>query len=304
MTPAPESVTALAPAKVNLRLRILAREDTGYHGLETIFQAVSLFDEVTVRRGEPGVFLSVDGGVDTGPPERNLVVRAATAFYAALDRDAAVSVDLVKRIPSAAGLGGGSSDAAATLHALNALEGHPLSRARLLQIAIGLGSDVPFFLCGSPYALGWSRGERLLALPPLPPRPVLIAHPGVAMPTGEAFRRVAEARGGAYIPHAESLSLDSLSSWDAVAALAANDFQPAAFSAIPSLAHAEAAMRDAGATIALLSGSGASLFAVFPDEGPRDAAEQTVSALGLATWKADTLTTEVAPRVDFPPNAG
>jgi 4-diphosphocytidyl-2-C-methyl-D-erythritol kinase len=294
-----ESVTAPAPAKVNLRLRILAREEGGYHGLETLFQAVSLCDEVTVRRASPGISLAVDGDVETGPPAENLVARAAAAFYGAARRDAAVAIHLVKRIPSAAGLGGGSSDAAATLRALNALYGEPLPGADLLQIAIGLGSDVPFFLCGSPYALAWSRGERLLALPPLPPRPVLVAHPGVAMPTGEAFRRVAESRGGGYVPRAESFSIQSVGSWDDVAALAANDFQPGAFAAIPVLPRAEAAMRECGASITLLSGSGASLFGIFADEAARDRAEQHVAALGMATWKAATLTSEVPLRVDF-----
>ncbi|HEX2091942.1 MAG TPA: hypothetical protein VHG28_06045, partial [Longimicrobiaceae bacterium] len=177
-----------APAKVNLRLRILAREETGYHALETLFCAVSLADTVEVRPGGAGIALEVRGGVDTGPPEHNLVVRAAERFYRDLGGSPALRIELTKRIPAAAGLGGGSSDAAATLRALNLLHGEPFARAGLLQMAIGLGSDVPFFLCGSTLALGWGRGERLLALPPLPTRPVLIAHPGVAMPTGEAFR--------------------------------------------------------------------------------------------------------------------
>lgn len=292
-----------APAKVNLRLRILAREASGFHALETLFCAVSLSDAVEVLPGGPGVSLRVEGGVDTGPPERNLAVRAAERFHAALGRPPALRIVLTKRIPSAAGLGGGSSDAAATLRALNLLHGDPFSRAELLQVAAGLGSDVPFFLCGSPLALAWGRGERLLALPPLSPRPVLIAHPGVAMPTGDMFRRVAERRGEGAPPEALAFGWEMLEGWPGVAALAENDFEPVAFERIPLLAEAKAGMLEAGAVFAMLSGSGASLFGVFPDEAARDAAAERVGGMGMTAWRAETLECEAPARVD-PAGAG
>ncbi|HEV2149790.1 MAG TPA: 4-(cytidine 5'-diphospho)-2-C-methyl-D-erythritol kinase [Longimicrobiaceae bacterium] len=282
-----------APAKVNLRLRVLAREESGYHSLESLFCAVSLADTVEVRPGGPGVRLRVAGGVDTGPPERNLVVRAAERFGRELGREPALQVALTKRIPSAAGLGGGSSDAAAMLRALNALHGEPFGRAELLQMAAELGSDVPFFLCGSTLALGWGRGERLLALPALPPRPVLVAHPGVPMPTGEAFRRVAERRAGRTAPEAFAFGTELLGGWAGVCALAENDFEPAAFEQVPVLAAAKRAMQDAGALVCLLAGSGASLFGVFPSADERGEAEGRVGALGLATWTAETLASEL-----------
>lgn len=291
-------VRAEAPAKVNLRLRVLAREASGYHSLESLFCAVSLADAVEVRAGEPGVRLEVLGGVETGPPENNLVVRAAERFHAALGVPAALDVRLEKRIPSAAGLGGGSSDAAATLRALNALHGEPFGRAELLGMAIELGSDVPFFLCGSTLALGWGRGERLLALPALPPRAVLVAHPGVAMPTGDAFRRIAERRGGAWEPEAFAFGLELLGGWPGVSALAENDFEAPAVERIPVLAAAREAMQGPGALVCLLAGSGASMFAVYPSTDERDEAERQVRALGLATWTAQTLAEEPPLRVD------
>lgn len=303
MAEAAARATAPAPAKVNLRLRILAREEGGYHALESLFCALSLCDTVTVaRRGERGIGLRVEGGVETGPPERNLCVRAAESFHAALGEAGAVEICLEKRIPSAAGLGGGSSDAAATLRALNALHGEPFGRAALLRMATSLGSDVPFFLCGSALALGWGRGERLLALPPLPARPVLVAHPGVAMPTGEAFRRVAERRGGGYAPESFAVGVEALGSWAGVAALAENDFEAGATEMVPVLAEARAAMREAGAEIALLAGSGASFFGVFRDAAARDRAEGLVGALGMRTWRAETAVAEPGVRVD--PNGG
>jgi 4-diphosphocytidyl-2-C-methyl-D-erythritol kinase len=278
-----------APAKVNLRLCILAREESGYHSLETVFCALSLADRVTVARGDPGIRLWMEGAVDAGPPEQNLAVRAARRFYHEIGEGAAIDLHLTKHIPAAAGLGGGSSDAAAVLRALNELHGDPLSRETLLQMGIELGADVPFFLCGSPLALAWGRGERLMPLPPLPPRPVLVVHPGVAMPTPEAFREVAELRGGSYQPRAALLDPFALASWDAVAALAVNDFEPVVTRRIPILRDALAALRASGARIALLAGSGSSVFGVFDQASDRDAAHAQVSALGLRTWQAETL---------------
>ncbi|HEX8695151.1 MAG TPA: 4-(cytidine 5'-diphospho)-2-C-methyl-D-erythritol kinase [Longimicrobium sp.] len=289
------AVTLDAPAKVNLRLRILAREESGYHSLETLFCALSLADEVGVARGGPGIRLRVEGGVDTGPPEKNLALRAAERFYRELGEEAAVDLHLVKRIPSAAGLGGGSSDAAAVLRALNALHGGIFPRTALLQMAAELGSDVPFFACGSPLALAWGRGERLLPLPPLPPRPVLVAHPGQAMPTADAFRRVAELRGGTYRPRATLLDPQALVSWDAVAALAGNDFEPVVVERIPVLADALAGLRAEGARIALLAGSGSSVFGVFEGEAERERAAARLEALGMRCWRARTLDAEPAP---------
>lgn len=294
----PDHVRAEAPAKVNLRLRILAREASGYHALESIFCAVSLSDSLEVRRGEPGVRLRVEGGVETGPPELNLVVRAAHRFYSGLDRVPGLDLRLEKRIPSAAGLGGGSSDAAAALRALNALEGEPFEGRELLQMAIELGADVPFFLCGSPLALGWSRGERLLALPPLPPRPVLVAHPGEAVSTAEAFRALAASRPREWAARAESMPLEALASWARVAALQGNDFQPGVVERIPRLQPALEALRSHRARVALLAGSGGCVFGVFDSAASRDAARTVVEALGLACWSCETLDSMPLPRVD------
>lgn len=286
----PDAVVLDAPAKVNLRLRILAREESGYHSLETVFCAISLADEIRVERAAPGIRLSVDGDVDTGPPERNLAVRAAELFYRELGEEPGVDIRLTKRIPSAAGLGGGSSDAAATLRALNALHGGPFARPALLEMAAELGADVPFFVCGSPLALAWGRGERLMPLPPLPARPVLVVHPGEAMPTAEAFARIAEVRAGSYRPSAALIEPEALVTWDGVAALAENDFEPGAVERIPVLGDALRAMKSAGARIALLAGSGSSVFGIFEDDAQRDSALAAVEALGMRCWRAITLT--------------
>lgn len=300
--PPPRAVRVAAPAKVNLRLHILAREAGGHHALETVFCALALADDVLVRRAGPGVALAVEGDVDTGPPERNLARRAALAYHDALGEAPAVAIRLRKAIPSAAGMGGGSSDAAAVLRALDALHGAPLGRDALLQLAIGLGADVPFFLAGSALALAWGRGERLLPLPPLPARPVLVVHPGEAMPTAEAFAAVAAARGEAYRPVAARLDPAALASWEGVAAVAGNDFEAVVAPRIPLVPRALDALRAAGATVARLAGSGSSVFGVFPDARARDAAEPALRALGMRTWRTETATAEPAAQVD-PPGA-
>lgn len=290
MPESPRSIEIEAPAKVNLWLRILAQEASGYHSLESLFCAISLHDSVRVERGSGEIQLEVEGDAGAGAIEENLAYRAAVRFF--LERrglDEGVRIRLRKRIPAAAGLGGGSSDAAATLLALNALFGDAFPADDLLQMGIELGSDVPFFLGGSPLALGWSRGERLLALPPLPTRPVLVAHPGVPMPTGTAFQRIAELRGGVHRPHAARFDLRDLGDWDAIAHLAGNDFEEPADETIATLSDARRRMRLAGASIALLAGSGASIFGVFPDAEARDRAGSSLREAGFATWSAETL---------------
>lgn len=284
-------ISVAAPAKVNLRLRILAREDSGYHSLETLFCAVSLSDEVRVERGESGIALEVEGADDLGPPEDNLVVRAARRYYAGRGGEPRVRILLKKRIPAAAGLGGGSSDAAATLRALDLLHGRTGGGADLLQWAAELGSDVPFFLCGSTLALAWSRGERLLSLPPLPTRPVLIAYPGAPTRTGEAFAAIASNRPPGHGPAAAVISLEQLGGWTGVAALAENDFERPAGESIPLIRRGLADLRESGAFLATVAGSGSSIFGVFDSGAERDSATGRLSALGFTVWPAATLDT-------------
>jgi 4-diphosphocytidyl-2-C-methyl-D-erythritol kinase len=291
----PEQVRISAPAKVNLRLCILAREASGYHALETVFCAISLADTLVITRGDPGIRLTVDGGVDTGPAEENLAVRAADRFHREIGQPAAVDIHLTKRIPSQAGLGGGSSDAAAVLRGLNALHGDPLPRSALLQMAIELGADVPFFLCGSPLALAWGRGERLMALPPLPARPVLVAKPAWAMPTAEAFGEVARLRGGIYQPRSALIDPADVSSWDGIALIATNDFEQAMGAHSEDVRALTESMRLSGAKITLLAGSGSSVFGIFESGAARDEAAARVESPSIQIWRAETLAEMPAP---------
>jgi 4-diphosphocytidyl-2-C-methyl-D-erythritol kinase len=292
-------ITLRAPAKVNLTLRVLGREQSGFHGLETLFCAISLADEVRVARRDDGeIELVVEGHVPTGLPEDNLAVRAARGYAREIGDQGGFAIHLSKKIPSAAGLGGGSSDAAATLLALQALCDFPLDARRLLRLGAELGSDVPFFLCGSPLAWAWSRGERLMALPPLDPRPILVAHPGTPMPTPRAFRMLAESRGTGFAPGAAVLDSSALHDWDALSDLATNDFGQIVAGEIPAVGEAVRAIRRAGARIAMVAGSGSAVFGVFDTPQARDAAVPSIARLGFATWRAETLAAMPIPRPD------
>jgi 4-diphosphocytidyl-2-C-methyl-D-erythritol kinase len=260
------ALTLRAPAKVNLRLSVLAREMSGYHQIETVFHALDLADELTATAADGDIQLTVDGH-DAGPVADNLVMRAARLFQEASGETIGVQFRLAKRIPAGAGLGGGSSDAAAALLAMNTLCREPLAPDALIALAATIGSDVPFFLCGSPHALAWGRGNRLLTLPPLPSRPVLVVAPPFASPTAEAYRRLAETPPPP--APARTWSYPALVHWDDVAAAAVNDFEPVFLPDHPPLQAALDALHSAGAAPALLAGSGSALFGVFRDEATR-----------------------------------
>jgi len=185
---APDRVRVAAHAKLNLFLRILAREQSGYHQIETAFALLDLADELTVSRAPAGVTLAVQGATaDLGPPEENLAVRAAHAVLEASGRRFGVAIELVKRIPVRAGLGGGSSDAAAALLAVNALGGDAVPRPELLHLATRLGADVAFLASGAPAAVAWGRGERLFRFAPPPAAPALVAVPPMDVATPDAY---------------------------------------------------------------------------------------------------------------------
>jgi 4-diphosphocytidyl-2-C-methyl-D-erythritol kinase len=267
MSPA---VTVSALAKINLFVRVLARESDGYHGIETLFCLVSLADELRAERREGrGVTIDVEGG-EVGPPEQNLALRAATMVLEATGNRFAAHLGLTKRIPVRAGLGGGSSDAAAALHAANHLTGNAVPRHELLQFAARLGSDVPFFLTGAPLALGWGRGERLLRLPALPAAPVLLLTPPVPIATAEAYGWVDAARQSAGRRGAVALDLDALSRWGDIGRMAGNDFESPVFGRFPEVRAAFEALVNTHPLICRMSGSGSTIFAVYRSVPDRD----------------------------------
>jgi 4-diphosphocytidyl-2-C-methyl-D-erythritol kinase len=270
-------VSLRALAKVNLFLRVLSRDEDGYHSLETLLCLVTLADTLRAERREGrGVTIDVTGA-ELGAAEQNLAVQAASRVLEATGNRFAVHLTLTKRIPVRAGLGGGSSDAAGALHAVNRLAGNAVPRHELLQFAAHLGSDVPFFLTGAPLALAWSRGERMLRLPPLPASPTLLLSPPVPIATAEAYAWVDSAKRVAGRRGAVALDLDALSKWGDIGRMAGNDFESPVFGRHGEVRAAFEALVATRPLVCRMTGSGSTLFGVYRSERDR---EDAVMMLG------------------------
>ena len=270
-----------APAKLNLRLRVFQRDETGYHGVETLLLALELSDRIALTPGASGIRLAVEGDPGVPADSNNLCWRAAESLYGAAGIEPAVSIVLEKRIPSMAGLGGGSSDASATLVALNEMLGLPVGPEQLTRIAGELGSDVPFGLVGRPFALGWERGRRLIPLRAPPPRPVAIAVPPFGVSASDAYRwlaadreaadpdsgSIAEAAGGMVLPPP-----DELVDWDVLESLVCNDLERPVFGRHPELRIIRDGLLESGASRAILCGSGSCVAGIFDSTEVRDRA--------------------------------
>jgi len=266
MTEAGRRARVEALAKINLGLKVLHRRPDGYHELRTVYQTISLADAIDVEFS-PARRTSVEVASDADIPD-NIVLRAAHLALEAMRVAARVRFQLHKRIPMGAGLGGGSSDAAAVLLALPALARKPVPLARLLAIAAELGSDVPFFLTGGT-ALGTGRGEEVYPLPDAPPRRGLLVAPPVHVSTAEAYRSLARrlTTGG---PR-NIISIFQSWVWRETTGVAGqpapqfagNDFEEAVFRRHPRLRSIKNALLRHGAEPAALTGSGAAVYGVF-----------------------------------------
>ncbi|HBY64414.1 MAG TPA: 4-(cytidine 5'-diphospho)-2-C-methyl-D-erythritol kinase [Solibacterales bacterium] len=255
-------------AKLNLDLRVLHKRADGYHELRTVFQTISLADRIRLAF-TPGRSTTVE--LDSQPtiPD-NLVERAARAVLEASNAKGAVRIALAKRIPMGAGLGGGSSDAAAILLALPVLTGRPLALTRLEEIALQLGSDVPFFLHGGA-ALGLGRGEELYPLPDARLGPILVVAPAIHVSTAEAYRALHRELTFTALSH--TLSSFRCFVWShgggppgEAATGGANDFEDPVFARHPDLRKLKTKLKRLGARHAMMSGSGSSLFGIFRSE--------------------------------------
>jgi 4-diphosphocytidyl-2-C-methyl-D-erythritol kinase len=255
-----------SPCKVNLLLNILGKRVDGFHELETVMQPVNFCDELVFERGGNSIQLSCSD--QTLPVDaRNLVYRAAANFLAAANISDGVKIHLEKKIPLAAGLGGGSGNAATTLLALNELFGQPLAAEKLHEIAAVLGSDIPFFLQNKP-ALATGRGEKILPLenfPALDGKAFLLIHPGFGSATPWAYQNLARfpaALNGKAGRAKNLISRLQADNWPAVADGFYNSLEAPALEKFPVLALYQEFFREHGAAAALMSGSGSTTFAI------------------------------------------
>jgi len=283
-----DRVRARAFAKVNLFLRVLAREADGFHGIETLFCRISLADDLTVERTASGVSLETAAD-NLGPPENNLAARAAQMVLDATGRRFGVRLVLSKHIPVGAGLGGGSSDAAAALVAVNQLANNAVPRHELLQLAARLGSDVPFFVSDAALALAWAHGDRMIRLPPLPSAPMLVVSPARGVATADAYGWLDAARTAPLRRGGLALDLDALTTWGDIGRMAGNDFEAAVFEYRPELRAAFEALVATRPLVCRMTGSGAALFAVYRSARDREDARMMLPPRHGTVLPAETL---------------
>jgi 4-diphosphocytidyl-2-C-methyl-D-erythritol kinase len=280
-----------SPCKVNLLLNILGKRADGFHELETVLQPVNFCDELVFERVGSGIKLSCS---DKSLPvnSKNLVYRAATGFLQAAKISDGVKIHLEKKIPLAAGLGGGSGNAATTLLALNELFSRPLTPEKLHKIAESLGSDIPFFLQNKP-ALATGRGEKIQPLEnfsALNGRAFLLIHPGFGVSTPWAYQNLARfpaALNGQKGRAEKLISLLQTDNWPAVAAGFYNSLEAPALEKFSILQLFQEFLRANGALAALMSGSGSTTFAIVKNVSPAESlAEKFKSKFGQNCWTA------------------
>lgn len=278
----PRCVKIRSFAKVNLDLRVLHRRADGFHELRSLFHTISLADRISLefapsRRTE----IRTECEALSLPQEQNLAHRAAQAFLDRVNAKGKLAISIEKHIPAGGGLGGGSSNAASVLLALPALTGRSVGLAEMLELAAGLGSDVPFFLLGGA-AVALGRGEELYPAPDLPALHGLLLAPGIFVSTPDAYRSLArdgESAASAKIVREFSSHIAGLSQplrtgktdvrdiGFGAGKLGVNHFEDPVFQAHPGLLRAKRALVKLGAEHAMMSGSGSSIFGLFSSAG-------------------------------------
>jgi 4-diphosphocytidyl-2-C-methyl-D-erythritol kinase len=286
----PAMLTRKSPCKVNLLLNILGKRADGFHELETVMQPINLCDELSFERAANGITLTCsEPSLPTD--SSNLVYRAAAKFLERAGMRDGVKIHLTKNIPMAAGLGGGSGNAATTLLALNELFAQPLAHAELHEIAASLGSDIPFFLQSKP-ALATGRGEKIQSLenfPALEGRAFLLVHPGFGIATAWAYKELAR------FPSA--LNGEPGRAEKLIASLNAGDIRKAgrdfynsleapALEKYPWLVVLQNFLRENGALAAMMSGSGSTTFAIANDTCAAQELEERVLERFGKVWTA------------------
>lgn len=277
-----EQIRVKAYAKVNLALDVLKRRADGYHEVKMIMQTIDLYDDLYIKRvKEPRIlitanlkFLPLD--------ENNLIYKAAKLFFETCGISEGICVDLKKHIPVAAGMAGGSADAAAVLYGMNELFQTGLSVTELMKMGVKIGADVPYCLMQGT-ALAEGIGEKLTELPPMIECPVLAAKPGIHVSTAFVYGNLNLA--GVTHPDIDA-QIDAIEKHDlkTAAACMGNVLESVTVSRHPVIEEIKHYMKSNGALNAMMSGSGPTVFGLFEDEKTAKSAYRTLCDLGLAKW--------------------
>jgi 4-diphosphocytidyl-2-C-methyl-D-erythritol kinase len=295
-------ISGRAYAKVNLGLRILDKRSDGFHELRTVFQTISLFDRIQLSWAAGravGISLSCNRK-DLETPN-NLAVRAAEALLQETGKKGRLKITLEKRIPSGAGLGGGSADAGTTLVGLCRLLKTPPPHEMLLEIAAELGSDIPFFLQGGR-SVGVGRGDEVYPLPELPKQWLLVLAPNLHISTPEAYRDLASARADGLTVTAKQRIINVFGSGigpprvraaQSFAGALTNDFEAVIFHRFPYLGILKLHLEKAGARSSALSGSGSALFGLFATREAAEVARERLGKIDGDVFVVSTVTRKV-----------
>jgi len=293
-----------APAKLNLYLHVVGRRPDGYHLLDSLVAFATVGDDLTFSLAS-GLSLAIDGpfarGLDTGVD--NLVLKAAHTFAAQAGRTVGAAIHLIKRLPVASGIGGGSADAAATLHGLNRLWNLGLPESALAEIGLGLGADVPVCLAGVPSFFG-GIGDEIAAAAPLPRAHVVLVNPGAPLATAAVFRARTQAAAGPHLsqPARWTEAVPDTLSLTGLLAKRSNDLTAAAIGLLPAIADVLAALEEQPpCLLARLSGSGATCFGLFAERGEAREAAAAISAARPDWWVVATMLTGARPEISVIP---
>jgi len=276
-----DNIKLKALAKINLGLDVVRRREDGYHEVRMIMQTIHLFDQIEITKTkEPGIFITTN--LDFLPTdEHNLMYKAAKLLQDAYPMTEGIAIDLKKHIPVAAGMAGGSTDAAAVLYGMNELFGLGLKRQELMDIGVKIGADVPYCLMRGT-ALAEGIGEKLTSLPPAPKCPVLIAKPAVGVSTKFVYENLKLDENTVH-PNIDA-QLEALKKGDlqALADHMGNLLETVTIPEYPIIDDIKRCMMKNGAVNSMMSGSGPTVFGLFDDEKTAEAAYEAMQASGLA----------------------
>lgn len=276
-----EQIIKKAYAKINLALDVLRRRQDGYHEVRMIMQTVDIYDTLTfTKKPEPGIALKIDNKeLESG--SGNLVYKSAQKLMAKADISCGIEVDLIKRIPIAAGMAGGSADAAATLLALNELFELGYSLEKLQKIGVELGADIPYCLMGET-ALAEGIGEVLTKLPSPPQSALVIAKPGINVSTKFVYENLCLADLAQHPDIDGMIEALGRGEMEGIAKRLANVLETVTQEEYPIIGSIKALMKECGAANALMSGSGPTVFGIFNDEKTAKYAAKQIEAKELA----------------------
>ncbi len=272
-------IKKLSPAKVNLHLTVLGKREDGYHDIATLMQRISLYDEMTFSLTAGGINVKCPGS-SLPEDERNIVYRAAKAYISYVSYNRGVEIALIKNIPLAAGLGGGSSNAATTLLALNEMLGNSLSKDELIKLGKDLGADVPFFIFGKT-AWAFGIGDLLKEAADIPPLWFVLINPGYAVSTKTVYDNL----NLGLTKEAINYSIPRFQIGGNFIEGLKNDLEKVTLKLHPLLNQLKKHLVSCGALGALMSGSGPTVFGIFDKEEKALKARDMLTAAGTGNWR-------------------